>query len=115
VLSSKRAARQPAAPLGGIVGRSDDGDRTGLEERPQVAHGLSLREETRQEAQFLQYEERRINPQLGQRDERRQRIDFFRIPSRSIASPAMTVVAIVTVFWEESAVTLPLSDGAALS
>jgi hypothetical protein len=62
----------------------------------------------------LQYGVRRISPQLGQREERRQRIDFFRIPSLSIASPATSVVAIVTI-WEESAVTSQLSDGAALS
>jgi len=43
----------------------------------------------------LQYEERRINPQLGQRDERRQRSDFFRNPSLSIATPTKSVMAIV--------------------
>ena len=38
VLTLERAAPEPVAPLGGVVGGSDDGDRTGVEERAKVTY-----------------------------------------------------------------------------
>ena len=37
------ARGDPLAPLGGVVRGPEDGDRARIEERPQVAHGRSLR------------------------------------------------------------------------